>query len=240
MTAPEASTEPTLFDLRASHVAQSIPQPPSVAAPGPQPTAAAESQPSAADADAAADAAPEISASEANDPADASGRGTPTDRKRLAEQLDALKRKESELRRALVVADHPELGDAVRALQGGAYAVTRAEEQLAQGLSKSEARRRETLDKKLSSLREKRAELDSQISTLEQEYGTLGTDRLATFQAERRQALEQLLIALGLHEPALAAVGVESSSLIPELSRWLPEIETIARELTAAADARSA
>ncbi|MET0390398.1 MAG: hypothetical protein ABW321_30780 [Polyangiales bacterium] len=238
MTAPEASTEPTLFDLRASTPAQLIPQPAAAATPAELDEPASDRAHNAQDAH---DAQP-VDAQDTPVVADAadgeSGKSGPADRKRLAEQLDALKRKESELRRALVVADHPELGDAVRAIQGRAYAVTRAEEQLAQGLSKSEARRRETIDKKLTSLREKRAELDTQITALEQEQESLGTDRLSTFQSERRQALEQLLIALGLHEPALQAVGVESSSLIPELSRWLPEIETIARELTAAADAR--
>ena len=40
------------------------------------------------------------------------------DRKKIEEQLGALKRKEAELRRALAIADHPALAEAIRALEG--------------------------------------------------------------------------------------------------------------------------
>jgi hypothetical protein len=153
-------------------------------------------------------------------------------RKRLAEQLDALKRKEAELRRALAVADHPEIAEAIRTIEGRVYAVKRAETKISQGFSKSEARRRDVIEKKLGTLREKRAELDQQISTLETELGTLGSDRLATFESERAQALEQLFIALATHDPALHAAGFESSNLLPELSEWMPEIEALAKTVS--------
>jgi hypothetical protein len=154
-------------------------------------------------------------------------------RKRLEEQLEALKRKETELRRALVIADHPELADAIRALQGRAYAIGRVETKLAQGLSKAEERRRETLDKKLGALRIKRDELDTQIGALEAELSALGAERTAAFELERKQALEQLLIALGTHEPSLRAAGIDASALVPELNQWLPEIEALAERLVA-------
>jgi hypothetical protein len=60
------------------------------------------------------------------------------DRRRLEEQLEALKRRESELRRALAIADHPELAEAIRELEGRAYAISRVEAKLAQGLTKAE------------------------------------------------------------------------------------------------------
>jgi hypothetical protein len=165
--------------------------------------------------------------------ADAASNGEerPT-RKRLEEQLEALKRKESELRRALVIADHPELGDAIRVLQGRAYAIGRIEAKLMQGLSKSEERRRDTLDKKLGSLRAKRAELDTQIGALESELHALGAERTAAFELERKDALQELLIALGTHEPALREAGIEASSLVPELTQWMPEIEALAQRLS--------
>jgi len=164
--------------------------------------------------------------------ADASSEERPS-RKRLEEQLEALKRKETELRRALVIADHPELADAIRALQGRAYAIGRVETKLALGLSKSEERRRETLDKKLGALRTKREELDTQIGALEGELNALGQERTAAFEVERKQALEQLLIALGTHEPTLRAAGIDASTLVPELNQWLPEIEGLAERLVA-------
>jgi len=164
--------------------------------------------------------------------ADAGSEERPS-RKRLEEQLEALKRKETELRRALVIADHPELADAIRALQGRAYAIGRVETKLAQGLSKSEERRRETLDKKLGALRAKREELDTQIGALESELHALGQERTAAFELERKQALEQLLIALGTHEPTLRAAGIDASTLVPELNQWLPEIEGLAERLVA-------
>ena len=74
------------------------------------------------------------------------------DRRKLEEQLESLKRKEFELRRALTIADHPVLADAIRELEGRAYAVARAEGKLAQGLSKAEERRRDTLEKKLGTI----------------------------------------------------------------------------------------
>jgi hypothetical protein len=146
------------------------------------------------------------------------------DRKRLAEQLDALKRKENGLRRALAAAEHPELAEPIRLIEGRAFSVSRAEAKLAQGFSKSEARRREVIEKKLGSLRDKRSELDRQIGTLEAELGGLGAGRLATFGHERQEALEQLLIALGTHAAAFRAVGLDPTSLVPEIEAWLPEL----------------
>jgi len=166
----------------------------------------------------------------------ASTDGTPGEerptRKRLEEQLEALKRKESELRRALVIADHPELGDAIRLLQGRAYAIGRVEAKLALGLSKSEERRRDTLDKKLGSLRTKRSELDVQIGALESELHALGAERTAAFELERKEALRELLIALGTHEPALREAGIDAITLVPELGQWMPEIEGLAERLS--------
>ncbi|HKP57484.1 MAG TPA: hypothetical protein VJV78_12220 [Polyangiales bacterium] len=158
-------------------------------------------------------------------------------RKRLAEQLDALKRKEFELRRALAAAEHPELADAIRSIELGALAVSRAEGKLAQGFSKGEARRREVIDKKLEALRSKREELDTQIQALQAELAGLGSDRLAGFEAERRAALEQLLIALGAHHDALHIAGLEPNKLVPEIDGWLPELEALAQQLSARASA---
>jgi chromosome segregation ATPase len=159
---------------------------------------------------------------------------TQSDRKRLAEQLSALKRKEFELRRALAAADHPELADAIRLIEARAFVVARAETKLAQGFSKTEARRREVIEKKLGSLRDKRAELDTQIGTLETELRGLGSDRLATFGQERQEALKQLLIVLGTHEAALHDAGLDPASLVPEIEGWLPELEALASKVTGA------
>jgi chromosome segregation ATPase len=153
-------------------------------------------------------------------------------RKRLEEQLEALKRREAELRRELAITDHPELEDAIRLLEGSTYAVARIEAKIAQGFSKAEERRRETLDKKLGGLRDKRAELDAQIAELEAELHTLG-DRARAFAGERRSALEQLLAVLSTHGAALTAMGLEATSLVPDLSRWLPEIQQLAETLVA-------
>jgi chromosome segregation ATPase len=237
MTATEANTEPTLFDQRSLELSAT-----------PELSERSALKPSTAqaalhDADAAessADATQTLDAADADDSAENAvdadaqpAEPTPTDRKRLEEQLDALKRKELELRRALAVADHPELRDAIRAIEGRAWAVARAEEKIAQGLSKSEARRREGVTKKLGTLRDKRAELDAQITTLETELEGLGTERLAGFEEERRLALQQLLLALGTHDAELRAAGLEADALIPDISRWLPELDTIAKQHTA-------
>jgi chromosome segregation ATPase len=151
-------------------------------------------------------------------------------RKRLEEQLDALKRREAELRRELAITDHPELEPAIRLLEGSTYAVSRIEAKIAQGFSKAEERRRDTLEKKLGGLRDKRAELDTQIAELEAELHTLG-DRARAFAGERRTALEQLLAVMSTHDAALAAAGLEATSLVPELARWLPEIRAMAETL---------
>jgi hypothetical protein len=155
------------------------------------------------------------------------------ERKRLAEQLDALKRKEFELRRALAAADHPEAAEAIRLIEGSAFSVARAEAKLAQGFSKSEARRREVIEKKLGALREKRAELDTQVATLEVELSGLGADRLATFESERQAALQQLMIVIATHDAALRAAKLDPSRLVPEIEGWLPELEALAKQVSA-------
>jgi hypothetical protein len=155
-----------------------------------------------------------------------------SDRKRLAEQLDALKKKEAELLRALAITDHPDLADAIRTIEARVYCVARADAKLAQGLSKGEARRQEVLSKKLTALREKRTEIDAQITTLEAESEELGAARLTDFQRERQDALQDLMVALATHDSALDAAGLSVQSLLPELSGLMPELETIARSVS--------
>jgi type IV secretory pathway VirB10-like protein len=154
------------------------------------------------------------------------------DRKRLEEQLGALRRKEAELLRALAITDHPALADAIRTIEARVYCVSRADAKIAQGLSKSEARRQEVLTKKLTALREKRAELDSQIGTLEAEYQELGASRMTDFQRERQDALQSLMIALAQHDAAIAAAGLDVRALLPEIGSLLPELEGIARSVS--------
>jgi hypothetical protein len=150
------------------------------------------------------------------------------ERRRLEEQLEALKRKESELRRALAIADHPALADAIRLLEGHAFALGRVEGKMAQGLSKAEERRRETLEKKVTSLRDKRAELDAEIAVLEGELAELGEQRTAALQAERHEALGRLIETMNAHHGALRTAGLEASQLVPEIAQWMPEVEALA------------
>lgn len=197
------------------------------------------------DVDAAKEPVPPPEAAQANaaeEPESPSSDGEPSteeetpknERKRLAEQLEALRRKESELLRALAITDHPDLADAIRTIEARVYCVARADAKLSQGLSKSEARRQEVLSKKLSSLREKRAELDTQISALEAESQELGASRLSDFQRERQDALQSLMVALATHDSALDAAGLDVRALLPELSGLMPELEAIARSVSEA------
>lgn len=156
-----------------------------------------------------------------------------SERRRLQEQLEALERKQAELRRALAIADHPELADAIRVVEGRAYAITRAEAKMAQGLSKAEERRRDTLEKKLAAARAKRDELDQQIAELERELAPLGEERMRAFREERRAALEALVSALGQHDAAFAAAGLEVGALVPEVTKWTAELREIAEEIVA-------
>lgn len=161
------------------------------------------------------------------------------ERKRIEEQLLALKRKEAELRGALLATDHPELANAIGDIRSRANAVNRAEEQLAQGMSKKEARRRDALEKKLSSLRTKRAELDEQIGTLEQEYAELGMERRAQYEAEREEAMQRLMAALGSHADSLKDAGVDPKGLVPELEGWWSELQAIAARVSGSPQAES-
>jgi chromosome segregation ATPase len=155
------------------------------------------------------------------------------ERRRIREQLEALERKQAELRRALAIADHPELGDAIRAIEGRVYAVSRAEAKMAQGLSKSEERRRETIEKKLTASRMKRDELNAQILELERELHELGALRTEAFEAERRETIEKLMSALSAHGAIFEAAGLELTTLIPELARYMPEVRAIAEDIVA-------
>jgi chromosome segregation ATPase len=157
--------------------------------------------------------------------------GPGIDKRRLEGQLEALKRREFELRRALAVADHPELADAIRLLDGRAYALARVEAKLAQGLSKSEERRKETLDKKLGVLRAKAAELDAQIAELSAEHANLVHTRFAALESERRAALNDLVACLGEHVALLASAGLDAADLVPEIGQRMAEIRAAAQEL---------
>lgn len=191
-------------------------------------------------ADLSPSAAPGENASADLSPNDASSEATlgasveRPDRKRLEEQLSALKRKELELRRAIAIADHPELGEAIRLLDGRAYALARVEAKIAQGLSKAEDRRKEALEKKLATLREKRAELDTQIAEVELEHTSLVLERERALDAEQRAALQDLVQTLGQHAAALAAAGLDVAELVPEIGQRMPQIRALAEELVQA------
>ncbi len=148
-------------------------------------------------------------------------------RDRIQQQLEALKQREAELRRELAMADHPELADAIRSIEGRAYGVSRVEAKMAEGLSKSELRRKETLEKKLTTALERRAEIDAQITAIELELTPLGDARLSAFAVERTAALEALVALLGTHGPALANASLEISMLVPALSSWQAEIDLL-------------
>jgi hypothetical protein len=220
MSASEAFTEPSLFDHDSP-------------APAAKPSAASEPEAISGSSEAAGLAATDPAKSDAPEVVLSPEAIAQNERKRLAEQLDALKRKEFELRRALAAADHPEAAEAIRLIEGSAFSVARAEAKLAQGFSKSEARRREVIEKKLGALREKRAELDGQVAALEAELGGLGADRLATFESERRAALEQLMIVIATHDAALRAAKLDPSRLVPEIEGWMPELEALAKQVSA-------
>jgi chromosome segregation ATPase len=159
--------------------------------------------------------------------------GDRPDRKRLEEQLSALKRKELELRRAIAIADHPELAEAIRCLEGRAFALSRVETKIAQGLSKAEDRRKEALEKKLATLRDKRAELDAQVAELDLELDTLVRERERALLAEQRAALHDLVLTMGEHAAALAAAGLDAGELVPEIAQHMPQIRALAEELVA-------
>jgi chaperonin cofactor prefoldin len=156
------------------------------------------------------------------------------DKKRLEEQLEALKRKELELRRALAIANHPELADAIRLLDGRTYALTRVEAKIALGLSKSEERRKETLEKKLEALNAKSSELKAQITELSAELDLLVKARADALEGERRAALNELVAALGQHNAAVSAAGLDVSELVPEIGQRMAQIRAAAEDLVAA------
>ncbi len=163
-----------------------------------------------------------------NVPADAA-----SDRKRIEDQLAALERKQAELRRALAIADHPALSEAIRLVGARAFAVERATAKMSQGLSKAEGRRKETLEKKLVVAQTKRAEIDAQIAEIETELGPLGEARQQGFRDARRTALENLTSVLAESEPIFREAGFEIVALVPELSPWIAEVRAIAEEVVA-------
>ena len=122
------------------------------------------------------------------------------------------------------MADHPGLADAIRQIEGRAYGVSRVEAKMAAGLSKSELRRKETLEKKLASALEKRAEIDTQIAALELELAPLGEARTSAFAVERAEALRTLADMLREHEAALASAQLDVLSLVPSLTAWQSEL----------------
>lgn len=156
------------------------------------------------------------------------------ERKRIEEALAQLERKQAELRRALVLTEHPELAEAIREIEGRAYGVTRAEEKLAQPLTKAEERQRTKLEAKLEAMRQKRAELDAVIATLERDLAPLAGERLEALSGQREAALNALFSALARHAEAFEAAGLQAAALVPDLERWLPALRAMADARTPA------
>ncbi|HJL16284.1 MAG TPA: hypothetical protein RMH99_11545 [Sandaracinaceae bacterium LLY-WYZ-13_1] len=149
-------------------------------------------------------------------------------KRRIEAQLAELERKKAELHRALAIAEHPDLEDAIREVEGRAYGVTRAQERLDAPLTKAEQRRRERLEKKLATALDKRAKLDAQIESLQAELAPLGEARREKLGAERDRAMRELLAVLAQHAPALERAGLQAAELVPDVARWLPELRTLA------------
>lgn len=198
----------------------------------PPPPPVEHAEPAVLPSDPPADAAPPAEAP-AEEAPEAPAAGAPPaepavpDRRRIEEQLEALERKQAELRRALALADHPELAAAVRALEARADAVAHADEKRRRGLSKAEEKKRDGLEKKLEGLRGKRAELDAQIGELERELAPLGAERVKLLDAERDAALAELAAAIELHEHEITAAGLEVALFVPELARWGGELDAL-------------
>lgn len=170
--------------------------------------------------------APEGTAPEADAKPDADGNSA--ERRQIEEQLAELERKQSELRRALAIANHPTLADAIREIEGRAYGVSRVETRLAEPLSKPEQRQRAKLEKKIQSLQDKRRALDAQIEELEAQLAPLTHERVDGLRAEHEDALRALFAVLATHSNALDEAGLQAASLVPELERWLPQLRSMA------------
>src|SRR5262245_33363436 len=100
MSVHTTDNEPSLFDPKPDVDAAKEPEPP---------VALVE----ASDAE---EPEPESASSEGEPSAEAEEDSPKNDRKRLSEQLEALRRKEAELLRALAITDHPDLADAIRTI----------------------------------------------------------------------------------------------------------------------------
>lgn len=173
--------------------------------------------------------APQGGDAEAGEQEDPAARAQ-NERKRIEEQLAQLERKQAELRRALASAEHPELADAIREIEGRAYGVARAEERLANPLTKAEERQRAKLEAKLEAAKAKRAELDATIASLESELAALTDARLEGLRAQHEEALKALFAAMARHADAFEAAGLQMTTLVPELEKWLPELRAMAEK----------
>lgn len=150
------------------------------------------------------------------------------ERKRIEEQLAMLEKKQAELRRALAIADHPELGEAIREIEGRIYRASKAQTKLENPLTKSEVRQRDKLAKKLETARAKRAELDQTIASLETELNALGEGRIEGLKAEHDAAVRALFATLARYAEAFESAGLQAANLIPELKAWLPTLRALA------------
>jgi len=175
-------------------------------------------------------ATPDAPRAEASPPEHTDAAAAHEERQRIERQLRQLKRKEAELRRALIVADHPQLSQPILEVDGRVYAVQQAADRLDSPLTKSEAKKQERLGKKLASLQTKRAALDASIAELETELAQLGEERLASLTADRDAALQKLFVVMGQHAATFDAAGIQVGAVVPDLERWLPAIRAMAEE----------
>jgi len=139
------------------------------------------------------------------------------DRQRLEQELRAVRRKELELMRAIVVADHPQLGEALTVLETHMQRVVSAQQQLAEGLSESDRRRHAELTELMNGLKQQRADLNLEIEAHECELRALGEERSQRLQFAEREALHALATAHQEHERSLLSAGANLEVLLPGL-----------------------
>ncbi len=184
-------------------------------------------------AEAEASASSDVAGAEGAAPEDDMEARAAAERRRIEEQLAQLEKKQAELRRALAIAHHPALSDAIREIEGRTYAVSRAEKRLEQPLSKSEERTRAKLEKKLEAAKKKRTEIEEAITGIEAELVALGEERLRGLTEERGEALRTLFVLIARHADAFEEAGLLVVELVPDLDRYLPELRAMAEQTPA-------
>ena len=141
--------------------------------------------------------------------------------KSVSERLRALRKKEAELVLQITLGEHPELKRVFEDMQECIENIDKCVKVLGQELTKAELRKRDTLQKRLDKLLEKKEALLTAIAGLEEQVSSYADSRKDDVKADKANWLKALQKHIEENDAVFEEKEVEIEEIFANLERYI-------------------